>query len=67
MLLAVSQERKEEGEEEGRKRAGGGEEGKAFYPDPRQFPFANDLGKGIRIFPSVETCQVPSHITRAGR
>lgn len=63
-----SQPGKEGRRKGGRKeRAGGGGEGGAFYPDPRQFLFANDLGKGIMIFPSVETCQVPSHITRAGR
>lgn len=52
----------------GRKEEGGrGRRAKAPHPDPRQFPFAKDLGKGIMIFPSVETCQVPSYITRAGR
>jgi hypothetical protein len=69
-LLCSSQSarkgRKKEGRKEGRGREGE-RRGKALHPDPRQFPFANDLGKVIMIFPSVETCQVPSHITRAGR
>lgn len=50
--------------EEGRKRAGEGEEGQgSLHSYPCQFPFANNFGKGIMIFHSVEICQVSNHIT----
>lgn len=51
--------------EEGRKEEGGREEeGNALHSiPPCQFPFANNFGKRIMIFHSVEICQVPNHIT----
>lgn len=66
-LLTDSQERKEEGREDGRKRREGRKRGKALCPGPCQLPFANDLGKGIMIFHSAEICQVSSNITGTGR
>lgn len=64
--LTDSQERKEEGREEGRRGQEGRKRGQAFCPDPCQFPFANDSGKGVMIFHSEEICQVSGNTTRTG-
>jgi hypothetical protein len=45
-LLCFSQTARR-GRKEGRKRAEGEKKRKAFYLYPCQFPFANNLGKGI--------------------
>lgn len=57
--------RKKEGRKEGRGQEGR-KRGQAFCPDPCQFPFANDSGKGVMIFHSEEICQVSGNTTRTG-